>query len=173
MERVIHLAANRNPQWQTALAHFAQRLHGGLFGDGKRELIRRGDDGDRAERDGLPKRSLTAQGQSERAGGIDHRYLDLAARDLSNRCWAVAAEKSDRPAVAALLAQVDARLSVAPLGLIYHFGGDLEHQSRPYGISADYTILRFGRICQTVLLVRLQLKCSGFKKEPGFPRSRE
>src|SRR5580765_7227668 len=147
MKRVIHLAANGDPQWQTALTQLAQRLHAGLFGDSKRELIRRGDDGDHAQRDGLSKRSFTAQGQSERAGGIDHRDLDLAARDLRDRCWAVAAEKSDRPAVAALFAQVDARLAVAPLGLIYHFGGDLEHESRPYGISAD-TIFRVVQICQ-------------------------
>src|SRR5580765_8239669 len=109
MKRVIHLPANGNPQWQTALTQLAQRLHAGLFGDGKRELIRRGNDGDRAQRDGLPKRSLTAQGESEWGGGINHRYLDRAAGDLRDRCRAVAAEKSDRPAVAALLAQVDAR----------------------------------------------------------------
>src|SRR5258708_656150 len=115
MKRVIHLPANGDPQWQTALTQLAQRMHAGLFGDSKRELIRRGDDGDRAQRDGLSKRSFTAQGESKRGGGIDHRYLDLAAGDLRDRCWAVAAEKSDRPAVAALFAQVDARLSVAPL----------------------------------------------------------
>ena len=123
--------------------------------DGKRELIRRGDDGDRAQRDGLSKRSFTAQGESKRGSGIDHRYLDLAAGDLRDRCWAVAAEQSDRPAVAALFAQVDARLSVAPLRLIDQLGGYLEHQSRPDCISSDYTIFRVVRSCQTVLLVGL------------------
>ena len=152
MERVIHLPANRNPQWQTALAHLAQRMHAGLLGDGKRELIRRGNDGYRAERDGLPKRAFTAQGQSKWASGIDHRYLDLAAGYLRNRCRAVAAEKSDRPAVAALLAQGDARLAVMPLGLIHHFGGDLEHQAGPYRISANGAFFRVVRICQTNLL---------------------
>ena len=137
------------------LANVAQRLRFGLFGDRECELIGRGDHGDRAQRDGFPKRSFTAQGQSQRRGGIDHRDLDLAAGDLRNRCRAVAAEKSDRPAVAALLAQVDARLTVAPLRLIDQLGGDLEHQPRPYGISADYTIFRFIRSCQTVLLVCL------------------
>ena len=145
-------------------------MHGGLFGDGKRELIRRGDDGDRAERDGLPKRSFTAQGQSERAGGIDHRDLDLAAGDLRNRCRAVAAEKSDRPAVAALLAQGDARLAVTPLGLIDHFGGDLEHQARPNRISANCAIFRVVRICQTILLVALTVENGfGIQKKLWIP----
>jgi hypothetical protein len=52
-----------------------------------------------------------------------------------------------------LLAQGDTRLAVAPLRLIDQLGGNLEHQARPYGISADYTVFRVVRIFQSILVM--------------------
>jgi ABC-type nitrate/sulfonate/bicarbonate transport system substrate-binding protein len=105
--------------------------------------------------------------RESRGDAIYHRHLDLTAGYLRNHCRAVAAEKSDRPAVSALLAQGDARLAVAPLRLIYQLGGDLKHQARPYRISANRTIFRVGRIRQTNLLVRLQSCAFLFAKATG------